>query len=616
MKFNFYKKLNYLSVTTLLILTMFFNFSEVNQAQSNTDQLKTKRIVYFGLRLNAPRISYINDLGGWEGFCFDFIKAFEEEQKSSLTIVTKQVTLNNRFSGLGDDKTPLDAECGPDTLGPVNTKKIHNGTFSSKFTTTSAKFLIKQENKKYFDNKNFDNKQIGIYGGAGKTTTDNAIRSHYPGLNNIVNIEPKDALEQLESGKIIAFASDEIVLNGILFEQMKEDPSIKGKYIIYPEDLSSEPYGMVIYFTETSKDIYLLQKINNFLNTDSVKDLRIKYNLPDPDPKPQTELKPQTEPRNNLAPVSTGGNNIFISFIFLPIGVFLLIIFIIVFKNKFHNIIELVHIQTINAPAMAISYEQLDKKHPNAKLQIESMEFQSGGKFFLRVKTALYVKKDELSKEYFETYDHLKNKDNRELQALISEKNHPIINNLEKLGESKQELQALIINLQNLIEMARAQPNVVVNVQNNLKEVGYMTHNPGGSEINQNVSSGGQAQAAQGNHNKQTQETNVAASGEKQLTKEDVIQILAQIEQLIVEAPELPEADKKKSLQYLGIAKEEAQTPKPNKNFASENLNRMAKTLKTTSETVASTKSLWENVKPLLQQLPSWLEVGKSFFGF
>jgi len=33
----------------------------------------------------------------------------------------------------------------------------------------------------------------------------------------------------------------------------------------------------------------------------------------------------------------------------------------------------------------------------------------------------------------------------------------------------------------------------------------------------------------------------------------------------------------------------------------------MADTLKTASETVASGKSLWENIKPLLMQLPVWL---------
>ncbi|MCP6761208.1 MAG: hypothetical protein NHB32_21275 [Fischerella sp. CENA71] len=144
-----------------------------------------------------------------------------------------------------------------------------------------------------------------------------------------------------------------------------------------------------------------------------------------------------------------------------------------------------------------------------------------------------------------------------------------------------------------------------------------MTNNPGG--ISQNVSGGnvyGGMQTAQGDKNQQTMETNVVASGEKQLNQEDVIRMLAQIEQLVGANSELPEAVKEKSLKYLGAAKEEAQAPEPDKQLASGNLKRMAETLKTASESVASTKNLWENVKPILLELPGWLGVAKSFFGF
>lgn len=144
-----------------------------------------------------------------------------------------------------------------------------------------------------------------------------------------------------------------------------------------------------------------------------------------------------------------------------------------------------------------------------------------------------------------------------------------------------------------------------------------MTQNLGG--ISQSVSGGqvyGGMQAAQGDNNQQTQETNVAASNEKQLTQQEVIQMLAQLEELVGGNPELPEADKEKSLRYLGAAKAEAQEPEPDKQLAAGNLKRMTDTLKTASETVASSKSLWENVKPILIQLPGWLGVAKSFFGF
>jgi hypothetical protein len=89
---------------------------------------------------------------------------------------------------------------------------------------------------------------------------------------------------------------------------------------------------------------------------------------------------------------------------------------------------------------------------------------------------------------------------------------------------------------------------------------------------------------------------------------------MVQLEQLFGSA-ELPEATKEKLLRYLGAAREEIQEKEPNKQLAAGNLKRMSETLETTSKTVESAKSLWENTKPVLMQLPSWLGVAKTFFG-
>lgn len=139
------------------------------------------------------------------------------------------------------------------------------------------------------------------------------------------------------------------------------------------------------------------------------------------------------------------------------------------------------------------------------------------------------------------------------------------------------------------------------------------------SGISQSISGGtmyGGMQASQGNNNLQTMNTNVASATEKLLTQQEVIELLAQIEQLIEEFLQLPAASKEKSLKYLGAAKEEAQANEPDKQLVAGNLKRMAESLKNANETGESTKTLWENVKPILMQLPTWLDVPKNFFGF
>ena len=126
----------------------------------------------------------------------------------------------------------------------------------------------------------------------------------------------------------------------------------------------------------------------------------------------------------------------------------------------------------------------------------------------------------------------------------------------------------------------------------------------------------GGMQAVQGENNQQTMNTNVTSASEKQLAQSEVVALLAQIEQLIQEFPQMPATIKQKSLRYLLAASEEAQDKEPDKQLAASNLKRMAETLKNTSETVVATKTLWENLKPILVQLSTWLGVAHNFFIF
>jgi CHAT domain len=138
------------------------------------------------------------------------------------------------------------------------------------------------------------------------------------------------------------------------------------------------------------------------------------------------------------------------------------------------------------------------------------------------------------------------------------------------------------------------------------------------SGFNQTVSgsniSGG-VQALAGSGNQATQTGNVMAPvEEKQLTQAEVVSLLTQIEQL-AKGAELPEEIVEEVIAYLGAAKKAVAREQPNKKAAQVNLQSMTETIETTSKTVSSAKSLWDNIKPILMQLPAWLGVAKNFFG-
>jgi uncharacterized protein YjbI with pentapeptide repeats len=84
--------------------------------------------------------------------------------------------------------------------------------------------------------------------------------------------------------------------------------------------------------------------------------------------------------------------------------------------------LDLYHNQDVDPRAIAISFKQLAENHPEAELEILAMEKRGGDKFMLRVATAPDANHSELNAEYFDTYNEIKALAQRELQALLAEK--------------------------------------------------------------------------------------------------------------------------------------------------------------------------------------------------
>ncbi|MEH2167860.1 MAG: hypothetical protein V7K41_14525 [Nostoc sp.] len=133
-----------------------------------------------------------------------------------------------------------------------------------------------------------------------------------------------------------------------------------------------------------------------------------------------------------------------------------------------------------------------------------------------------------------------------------------------------------------------------------------MTHNPDGISLSNTGSMGGGQQAATGKNNSQTMtsQTNVPAG--QQLTQQQVIQMLAQIEDMIRSA-KLPPDAQKKAIAYLSAAKMATEEAEPNKELVATNLGGVAKTLNGVSQNEGEGKTLWEKVKPILLKVTDWL---------
>ena len=273
-------KLNYLPSNIVIVSILFFSHAGFAQNSKVTETL------FFGLRNNTPPLSYRSISLQWSGYCPQLLEHLKERMNKNNTekkinIVYKQVSLNTRFTGNGDDGTRLDGECGANTITnerEANLRSIDAG-FSNSFAWTGAKLLLKNINKASFYNPEpFKEKTIGI---SGITTTTNSLIGSIYKSATIKQVTRGNAFNELDYNKIIAYAADELILKEMLKERENKNLKNSQQYSIVPyfKPLSHEPYGIVIY--NKSKNQNLLNDINSFLTGKEAEELRKNNYLDD-----------------------------------------------------------------------------------------------------------------------------------------------------------------------------------------------------------------------------------------------------------------------------------------------------------------------------------------------
>jgi ABC-type amino acid transport substrate-binding protein len=279
-------KLNYLPSNIVIVSILFLSHASFAQTpNNNTNQVVTETL-FFGLRNDTPPLSYRGISSKWSGYCPQLLEHLKEwmnknNPQKEISIVYKQVSLNTRFTGNGDDGTRLDGECGGNTITnerEANLRSIDAG-FSNSFAWTGAKLLLKNINKASFYNPEpFKEKTIGI---SGITTTTNSLIGSIYKSATIKQVTRGNAFNELDDNNIIAYAADENILKEMLKDHKNQNLKNSQQYSIVPysKPLSHEPYGIVIY--NKRKNQNLLNGINLFLKGKEAEELRKNNYLDD-----------------------------------------------------------------------------------------------------------------------------------------------------------------------------------------------------------------------------------------------------------------------------------------------------------------------------------------------
>jgi uncharacterized protein YjbI with pentapeptide repeats len=158
------------------------------------------------------------------------------------------------------------------------------------------------------------------------------------------------------------------------------------------------------------------------------------------------------------------------------------------FIKPIFDTLDLYHNQDLDPRAIAISYKQLAKQHPDAELDIVAIEKRGEDKLIIRVKTSDTANKSQLNEEYFDNYDEVKRLPEEAVRLLLLDRDNTI-----------RELKNIITMITTVLEG----PNFYSITQ--IQHVDTMTSNTGSISIGGSV--GGNVNNVQGNNNPTVQVT-------------------------------------------------------------------------------------------------------------
>ena len=203
-------------------------------------RVKETGIVALGYRETSIPFSYVNRSVDPIGYSIDLCNEIVDEVSKELGgveigVAYKKVTSETRIPAVLSGE--VDLECGSTTSNFERQKQV---AFSPIFFVAGTKLLVRRDSgiDSYRDLKG---KTVVVTAG---TTNEAAIHSisekQNLGINILVGKDHGDSFSMLEAGKADAFATDDVLLYGLVATTKTGD-----RYHVVGDYLSYDPYGLM-----------------------------------------------------------------------------------------------------------------------------------------------------------------------------------------------------------------------------------------------------------------------------------------------------------------------------------------------------------------------------------
>jgi glutamate/aspartate transport system substrate-binding protein len=202
--------------------------------------IKKDHVVRLGYRESSPPFSFMDPSNRPIGYSLELCEAIVDEigievDDANLRIEYVKVTSDDRIPAVVQNK--IDLECGSTTANAERAKQV---AFSPLMFVAGTKLMVPKASA-IAAPKDLQGKTVVVTKG---TTNEQAMHSvdkkFSLGLNIVASPDHEQSYQMLVDGKADAFATDDILLYGLIARHKAQD-----KYKVVGDYLSYDPYGIM-----------------------------------------------------------------------------------------------------------------------------------------------------------------------------------------------------------------------------------------------------------------------------------------------------------------------------------------------------------------------------------
>jgi glutamate/aspartate transport system substrate-binding protein len=222
-----------------LLATAAYAQSEGEGLSPTLAAIKSRHTVHLGYRESSPPFSFLDQANRPIGYSLELCQAVVDEigvevDAPALKIDYVKVTSDDRIPAVVQGK--VDLECGSTTANAERAKQV---AFSPLMFVAGTKLMVPKDST-ISAPKDLQGKTIVVTKGTTNEQALHGLDKFNLGLNIITAGDHEQSYQMLVDGKVAAFATDDILLYGLIARHKSQD-----KFKVAGDYLSYDPYGIM-----------------------------------------------------------------------------------------------------------------------------------------------------------------------------------------------------------------------------------------------------------------------------------------------------------------------------------------------------------------------------------